>query len=466
MSFASPGVQIKEVDLTPTINVSDRNVGAIVIPAETGPVDSVTFILSEKELVEVFGRPNDNNFESWFAASTLIQYGGIAAVVRPSYSVESIPQLRTSIESGNSTIVNINNRFAYDELNASTGPSFKFAGRSPGALFNSLKVVAVDHGADQIITYATGRITTIGTSTGTARTAYNGVSGTVTGQPGSDATFNVSVSGSTYSVAVAAGGTGYSSGAQAVTIPGTSLGGTSPVNDLTFDVTVTVGVISAPIEITGTAKTSYTGVALGSGGATATISKSGTTYTATLTAGGENYTAPTSITVLGSLVGGVDGTNNVTIPVTAVVVDPSISAGDAIIIKNGSAKVGTGWVYKIDTTLNKLFITLNSTTQRIPISGLSTYSITDNAISPATLIAAGDISGVDNSYYDTLTYAPNLKWRDIAPQPGTSSSVATKGGKFDEMHILVIDEDGIITGTPNAVLEKYLYVSKAKDAST
>jgi hypothetical protein len=466
MSFASPGVTIKEIDLTATLSVSDQNIACVVLAAEAGPVDSITYITSETELKNVFGYPNNYNYESWFAAQTIILYGGIVAVIRPSGTGVT---LKSAYNYGASTISNfiLKNKFDFENYE-NTDPSFYFAGRTPGSVFNSVKVVAVDHGVDQVITYAptTGRITTIGTSTGTARTAYNGVSGTVTGQPGSDATFNVSVSGSTYSVAVAAGGTGYSSGAQAVTIPGTSLGGTSPANDLSFGVTVSSGVISDPIGITGTAKTSYTGVALGSGGATATISKSGTTYTVTLTAGGENYTAPANITVLGSLVGGVDGTNNVTIPVTAVVQDPSVASGDAIVIKNGATTVNTGWVYKVDTTTNTLHIILNDSTKRIPVSDNSNYSITDNGGTPVTVIAAGDITDVNNNFYDTLEYAPGQKWSGIAPQPGTSNSVASKGGRFDEMHIVVLDEEGTITGNPNAILEKYTFLSKAKDATT
>ncbi len=295
MAFASPGVSIKEIDLTPIVNVSDQNVGAVVIAAETGPVDTVTFISSERELVDTFGRPNENNYESWFAASTIIEYGGIAAVVRPTSS--SIT-LNSASDAGLSSFI-IKSKFEYDNY---TGTAFKFAGRSAGSKLNSLKVVAVDHGADQVITY------------------------------------------------------------------------------------------------------------------------SGT--------------------------------------------DPVVTAGDAVVIKNGATTVGTGWVYKVDASANKLYLVLNNSTQRIASSGFSTYLITDNAGTPVTLVAAGEITAVDNTYYDTLEYAPGQKWRDVAAQPGTSSSVASKGGKFDEMHILVLDEDGIITGTPNTVLEKFLFVSKAKDAST
>jgi phage tail sheath protein FI len=48
--------------------------------------------------------------------------------------------------------------------------------------------------------------------------------------------------------------------------------------------------------------------------------------------------------------------------------------------------------------------------------------------------------------------------------PSTSSFVANRGGQNDEMHIIVIDEEGKFTGTPNTILEKFAFVSKAADA--
>jgi hypothetical protein len=48
--------------------------------------------------------------------------------------------------------------------------------------------------------------------------------------------------------------------------------------------------------------------------------------------------------------------------------------------------------------------------------------------------------------------------------PGTSNFVGRRGGSNDEMHIIVIDEKGNFTGTPNTILEKFAFVSKASDA--
>ena len=41
-----------------------------------------------------------------------------------------------------------------------------------------------------------------------------------------------------------------------------------------------------------------------------------------------------------------------------------------------------------------------------------------------------------------------------------------RSGSYDEMHITVVDEDGLISGVANTILEKFGYVSKAIDAKT
>lgn len=50
--------------------------------------------------------------------------------------------------------------------------------------------------------------------------------------------------------------------------------------------------------------------------------------------------------------------------------------------------------------------------------------------------------------------------------PGTSSYASSKGASNDEVHVVVIDRTGAISGTPNSVLEKFEYLSVAKGALT
>ena len=49
--------------------------------------------------------------------------------------------------------------------------------------------------------------------------------------------------------------------------------------------------------------------------------------------------------------------------------------------------------------------------------------------------------------------------------PGTSDYVANAGGSNDEMHIAIIDNGGLFSGTQGTILETFPFVSKASDAS-
>ena len=80
--LVSPGVQVKEIDLTNVVPAVSTSIGAIAGPFERGPVSTVTAISSEDELVKVFGKPQGDNFEFFFTAANFLQYGDALRVVR------------------------------------------------------------------------------------------------------------------------------------------------------------------------------------------------------------------------------------------------------------------------------------------------------------------------------------------------------------------------------------------------
>ena len=85
MAFlVSPGVQIKEIDLTNVVPAVATSIGAIAGCFQKGPVSSVTNISSEEELLEIFGKPlsTSNQFETWFTAANFLQYSDSLKVVR------------------------------------------------------------------------------------------------------------------------------------------------------------------------------------------------------------------------------------------------------------------------------------------------------------------------------------------------------------------------------------------------
>jgi phage tail sheath protein FI len=69
------------------------------------------------------------------------------------------------------------------------------------------------------------------------------------------------------------------------------------------------------------------------------------------------------------------------------------------------------------------------------------------------------VSMADANTYNVWAYASQF-----SAVPNTSPYVAGRGGANDEVHVVVVDEDGLWTGTAGTVLEKYAFVSKASDA--
>lgn len=82
-----------------------------------------------------------------------------------------------------------------------------------------------------------------------------------------------------------------------------------------------------------------------------------------------------------------------------------------------------------------------------------------NSIKVSIIGSDSDNGGVTN--YNAWTYKDKF---DAAP--GTSKFVSDLGGKNDEIHVAVIDEDGLITGNKGEVLETFPFLSVASNAKT
>jgi hypothetical protein len=83
MAFlVSPGVQVKEIDLTNVVPSTATTVGAMAGGFAWGPAEVVTTVSSESELVETFGKPDASTFESVLTAAQFLSYGSALKVVR------------------------------------------------------------------------------------------------------------------------------------------------------------------------------------------------------------------------------------------------------------------------------------------------------------------------------------------------------------------------------------------------
>ncbi len=83
MAFlVSPGIQVREFDLTTVVPAVATTEGAIAGAFSWGPVEERVLVGSEKELVDKFGEPTDSNFETFFTAASFLAYGNQLYVSR------------------------------------------------------------------------------------------------------------------------------------------------------------------------------------------------------------------------------------------------------------------------------------------------------------------------------------------------------------------------------------------------
>ena len=83
MAFlVSPGVQVREIDLTNVVPSTSSTIGAMAGAFQWGPVEEVVTVSSETELVNKFGKSSAETFESVLTAAQFLSYGNNLKVVR------------------------------------------------------------------------------------------------------------------------------------------------------------------------------------------------------------------------------------------------------------------------------------------------------------------------------------------------------------------------------------------------
>lgn len=115
MSFQiSPGVQVKEEDLSLIIPSIPISIGAIVGDFQWGPINQIRLVDSTQKLEDFFGRPDESDPESakdWFCAYNYLQYSQDLRVVRVRPAIEGLDgsdETRTTVanaaDSGNTDL--------------------------------------------------------------------------------------------------------------------------------------------------------------------------------------------------------------------------------------------------------------------------------------------------------------------------------------------------------------------------
>ena len=149
MAFrVSPGVSIKEIDLTTIIPAIATTPGGFAGYFHWGPCNQVVNLVSEKELSSTFSTPDNENYVDFFTPANFLKYGNSMNVVRVVGATarnSHVIKAGTTVASGFSLdIFNTTDFLANEGVSgsvASASHSILFAGKYPGVLGNSIKVV-------------------------------------------------------------------------------------------------------------------------------------------------------------------------------------------------------------------------------------------------------------------------------------------------------------------------------------
>ncbi len=444
----SPGVLIREVDLTVgrADNVLD-NIGVMAGPFPKGPVDEAIDITTEKDLISVFGKPLslDNQYEYWMSASSFLSYGGEMKIVRTD-----------STESG--TLVNAN------------------AKRIRNGEISGLGTVSNSVG--------------FGTTSYTAATYTISETNYSTSGNGLGAILSISVSGfSTATATIVNGGSGFAVN-DTITIPGTALGAVGLGTTVTSTFTVTDIYTTNGISTVGNTTlkiknfddyqanhsdgiAGYIWAAKNPGSWSNNLKvcfiddradqilSVGSTFASTLTAltgaVANGIGVGVSITLTNTVIPGAGSTSLFTGYLKGIVTGVQDDAVDVKIV--GRVAAGSSTLVPTDYKVKTQYASFRP-------GNTLTFTNDSGAVIGVSTLGSGATAVKD--WYDQqtlgLTNGGTVYWRSIAPKPGTSQYVADRNGKSDELHVVVVDDDGSISGIQANLLEKHVGLSKAVDA--
>ena len=129
----------------------------------------------------------------------------------------------------------------------------------------------------------------------------------------------------------------------------------------------------------------------------------------------------------------------------------STLTGTFTVAVGGTLVTGSGSAANTELTIGD-YVTLNGRTIRV------SNTINANAFSLSTAHLTGATSASATRRWEYFS--------EFDSAPGTSTMAGLQGASNDELHIAIVDEEGDITGTAGAVLEKFGYLSKGSNAKS
>ena len=362
INLASPGIVVKEVDLTVgRVDPTSGTVGGLVGPFTKGPVELPTVIANENDLLNTFGKPNsiDKQYETWLVASSFLAYGGALRVVRADDDNLYNGAVNTSGVSTTAAALKIKSVEHYEQLgyDDNTISNITVAARNPGSWSNGIRIGIIDGKADQCL-------------------GVSSIPATTSDWVGYGVTQAISA-----------------------TLPG--VGSTTLLDGYLKGI------------ITGVSTTGYS-------------------------AAGDKYTTVQEGTLEIKVISHVSAGNTE----TPVEYQP-----------NGVYRFTTGTA----TTTGHNGIQVMTNAGATVTSLGSTVHSSEDWFDKQVLYTSSGNPGVASTI-------STIQWSSIVDRPTTTEFAVDRGAKNDELHVVVIDGEGKVSGNAGTILERHTGLSKAKDA--
>jgi len=421
LNLVSPGVKVREVDLTiGRIDGINDQVGAIAGPFAQGPVGVPILVETEQDLLNTFGKPYsaDSQYEYWHTASSYLSYGGVLRVIRTDGTGLSNANIPVGVAV---TDLKVTSSEDYFTNHAEAGGDWYYAARNPGSWANGIKVCVIDGLADQRLGVGTD-----GLAVGYALTA--GFSTSVANSDGTVGVHTGFIKGIITQINVGSIDVKLTSRYNGTTDMWESINyeeGSSTAAFQGYDDRFLVGINTLGLDNFENRYRIYDNA-----GAEQQVERyrfGGSVGSASSIVSLDSFDS--RYITFGDTLKSLNGT------LQATVVGFTTDASPGVIL---SQTAGVGMA-------NTTFIVK---------SGIGTGLMLTNVNTAVDWYNQQHLGLTNTTVY----------WKNIAPRPGTSEYTAERSGNHDEVHVVVVDDNGEISGTAGTILEKWTGLSKAADA--
>lgn len=398
----SPGINISEIDLTTVVPPTSTTVGAIAGVFRWGPVGVRTLVTSENDLVRKFGKPTSINPETFFTAASFLGYSNALYVSRAANTSTVFSAIANTGAGGTASALNtIKNQDDYDAA-AAFNADVEYIAKYPGALGNSLKISVCDSVNAYSSSVDFAGSTSYRNSVMTLAVGSNTATVRVSNTNGVGVTLSQANTEATRLAALLTAG-------DVVEVGNTSIG------KQTLKIVTVTGANNS---------TDYTlATANATSNSSALIFKAPTAQSLGLNVGDQVI---------------VTGYTTTAYNVTATVAGVNSTAFFVAGVSNPADDDGTGSAAVADS---------DSVTFQIAF---------DAPLKLSTNVSSNTVTRYWE-YFNQVDTAPGTSVFQSQSTTGNTSAV-------DELHVVVVDEDGGFTGSPGSILEVYKGLSRVIEA--